>query len=301
MEGEPLTLDAPQTTARRYPPGNLPPPSRRAMPSEELQAKGPVPGRHSRAPTPKARRQRSPAACSKDRQPAEGGRLTRDAPDEGTRHPPWGWPPANPIARNAQRQLARAHAVGSVPGRDTCSPRAEETRVMDPGRLPQGQTAKRGRAPNPGRPPATARRCLPGQPAANLAAARAQQGTQAKGTVLGPHSHALAPTARGQRYAAACPKDWRPGEVDRLTPDPHHEGTRRRPRGMDPCQPYSAQRPTPARKSARRAPTPAPPCARETPRDGPQPPVPMTDSREVPPGATCCRPRGAHRPAGQAV
>ena len=75
------------------------------------------------------------------------------------------------------------------------------------------------------------------------------QGMQARGTVLSPHTHTPAPTARGWRTPTARPIGEQSGEGQRLTSDAPHtmvEGTS--PRDARPPPP---QRATPARKGAR--------------------------------------------------
>ena len=136
------------------PPGQPPanPAARNAQ--QGMPAKGPVLGPNACAPAPRACGQRAPTAWPKDRQPGEGERLTPDAPHKGTRRPP---PPGMPCCHlhRVQRQLARACAVGSVPGPHNRTPRAQETRATGNGYLPQplqGRAAGRGGAPNPTHP-----------------------------------------------------------------------------------------------------------------------------------------------------
>ena len=56
------------------------------------------------------------------------------------------------------------------------------------------------------------------------------QGMHAKGTVLGPHTHTPAPTARGWRTPTARPVGGQSGEEERLTPHAPHNGGRHPPR-----------------------------------------------------------------------
>ena len=56
-------------------------------------------------------------------------------------------------------------------------------------------------------------------------------GMQAKGTVLGPHTHPPAPTAGGWRTPTARPVGGQSGEGQRLTSDAPHNGGRHPPRG----------------------------------------------------------------------
>ena len=56
-------------------------------------------------------------------------------------------------------------------------------------------------------------------------------GMQANGTVLGPHTHTPAPTARGWQTPTARPVGGQSGEGQRLTSDAPHNGGRHPPRG----------------------------------------------------------------------
>ena len=56
------------------------------------------------------------------------------------------------------------------------------------------------------------------------------QGMQAKATVLGPHTHTPAPTARGWRTPTAHPVGGQSGEGQRLISDASHNGGRHPPR-----------------------------------------------------------------------
>ena len=58
------------------------------------------------------------------------------------------------------------------------------------------------------------------------------QGVQAKGTVMGPHTHTPAPTARGYQTPTARPVGGQSGEAERLTPDaPRNSGRHPPPPG----------------------------------------------------------------------
>ena len=74
------------------------------------------------------------------------------------------------------------------------------------------------------------------------------QGMQAKGTVLGTHTHTPAPTARGWRTPTARPVGGQLGEGQRLTSDAPHNGGRHPPGDALPPPP---QRATRAHKGAR--------------------------------------------------
>ena len=74
-----------------------------------------------------------------------------------------------------------------------------------------------------------------GSPAPPGTALHRPRGTQppgrmpAKGTVLGPHTHTPAPTARGWRTPKARPVGGQSGEGQRLTSDAPHNGGRHSP------------------------------------------------------------------------
>ena len=55
------------------------------------------------------------------------------------------------------------------------------------------------------------------------------QGMHAKGTVMGPHTHTPAPTARGWRIPTAHPVGGQSGKGERLTSDAPHNGGRHPP------------------------------------------------------------------------
>ena len=66
------------------------------------------------------------------------------------------------------------------------------------------------------------------------------QGMQAKGTVLGPHTHTPAPTARGWRNPTAGPVGGQSREGQRLTSDAPHNGGRQPPRGRPSASPTAS-------------------------------------------------------------
>ena len=75
------------------------------------------------------------------------------------------------------------------------------------------------------------------------------QGMQAKGTVLGPHTHTPAPAARGWRTPTARPIGGQSGEGQRVTSDAPHTMVEGAPPGD--TLPPPPQGATPARKGAR--------------------------------------------------
>ena len=138
-------------------------------------------------------------------------------------------PPGTPFChpQSEERRPARAHAVGPVLGphaRTDCTP---DRRVAEPG-LPapedgwpgEGQRLTPDAPCNGGRPPP------PGTAPHHPSGRQPPQGMQAKGTVLGPHTHTPAPTARGWRIPTARPVGGQFGEGQRLTSDAPHNGER---------------------------------------------------------------------------
>ena len=119
-----------------------------------------------------------------------------------------GTPPGTPFRHphSEQRRPASAHAVGPVLGPHARTDRTRDTRVAEPwlpapedGRPGEGQRLTTGAPHNGGRPPP------PGTAPHHPRGMQPPQGMQAKWTVLGPHTHTPAPTARGWRTATAGP------------------------------------------------------------------------------------------------
>ena len=224
-EGQLLTPDAPHNGGRPPPPGTAPHHPRGTQPPGGMQAKGTVLGPHTQTPAPTARGWRTPTARSVGGQSGEGQRLTSDAPHNGGRHPPPGTPLHQP--HNEQRRPAMAHALGPVLGPHARTDSTRDTRVAEPwlpapedGRPGEGQRLTPDAPHNGGRPtpPGTA----PRQPRGT----QPPQGMQARGTVLVPHTHTPAPTARGWRTPTARPVGGQLGEGQRLTSDAPHNGGR---------------------------------------------------------------------------
>ena len=163
-----------------------------------------------------------------------------------------GTPPGTPFRHphSEQRRPARAHAVGPVPGPHARTDRTRDTRVAEPwlpapedGRPGEGQRLTPGAPHNDGRPPPLGTACH------HPRSTQPPQGMQAKGTVLGPHTHTPAPTARRWRTPTALPVGGQSGEGQRLTLDAPHNGGRHPPPGTPSRHPHSEQR-RPARGHA---------------------------------------------------
>ena len=224
------------------PPGDGPPPPPRHAAPQGRRAAGTVLGPHTHTPAPTAHRRRAPTARPVGGQSGEGRRLASDAPHNGGRHPPRGRPSATPTASNAgPRGPARAHAVGPVPGPHARTDRTRDTRVAEPwlpapedGRPGEGQRLTPSAPHNGGRPPP------PGTAPHHPHLMQPPQGMQAKGTVLGPHTHTPTPTARGWRTPTARPVGGQSGEGRRLTSDAPHNGGRHPPRGRPSATPTAS-------------------------------------------------------------
>ena len=148
-----------------------------------------------------------------------------------------------------QRRPARAHAVGPVLDPHARADRTRDTPVAEP-RLPAPEDGRPGdgqrltpNAPhNGGRPPP------PGTASHHPRGTQPPQSMQAKGTVLGPHTHTPAPTACGWRTPTARRVGGQFREGERLTTDAPHNGGRHPPGNALPPAPQPA---TPARRGAR--------------------------------------------------
>ena len=223
------------------PPGDaLPPPPQRATPARKGARCG------TGAGSPRPHRQRPGHWVTKhwlpapeDGRPGEGQRLTPGAPHNRGMHPPWGTPIGHP--HSEQRRPARAHAVGPVLGPHARTDRTRDTRAAEPW-LPapeDGQPVERQRL-NPGAPHNGGRPTPPGTAPHHPCSTQPPQGMQAKGTVLGPHTHTPAPTAHGWRTPTAGPAGGQSGEGQRLTSDAPHNGGRHPPRGRPSATPTAS-------------------------------------------------------------
>ena len=104
----------------------------------------------------------------------------------------------------------------------------------DGGRLGEGQRLTLDAPHNGGRP------APPGTAPHHPRGTQPPQGMQAKGTVLGPHTHTPAPTARGWRTPTARPVGGQTGGGQRLTSDAPHAGGRHPPRGRPSATPTAS-------------------------------------------------------------
>ena len=204
-EGQRLTPDAPHNDGRPPPPGTAPHHPCGTQPQQGMQAKGTVPGPHTRTPAPTARGWRSLTARPEGGQPGERERLTSDAPHNGERHPPPGMLSRHP--RSTQRRPARAHAVGSALRPHAHTNRTRDTGVAEPGPpAPEDGRPGEGQRLTPDAPRNGGGPSRPGTAPHHRCGTQPPQGMQAKGTVLGPDTLTPARTARGWRTLTACPE-----------------------------------------------------------------------------------------------
>ena len=136
-----------------------------------------------------------------------------------------GIPPGTPCRHphSEQRRPARAHAVGPVQGPLARTNRTRDTRVAEP-RLPTPEDGRPGEGQRltPDAPHNGGRPAPPGTAPDHPRGTQPPQGVQAKGKVLGPHTHMPAPKARGWRTPTAHPEGGQSGEGERLTSDAPH-------------------------------------------------------------------------------
>ena len=221
------------------PPGDgPPPPPRHAAPTGHAgqgDSVGP-PHPHTRAHSTWVADPNSPPSGR-----SVGGGTAPDLrrPSQWWKAPPPGTPFRHP--HSEQRRPARAHAVGPVLGPHARTDRTRDTRLAAPwlpapedGRPGEGQRLTPGAPHNGGRPPPPG--TAPHQPRGT----HPPQGMQAKGTVLGPHTHTPAPAARGWLTPTARPVGRRSVEGQRLTSDARYNGGRHPPQGRPSATPTAS-------------------------------------------------------------
>ena len=243
-----------------HPPRGRPPTNPNGtQPPQGMQAKGTVLGPHTHTPAATTRGRQTPTARPVGGQSGEGERLTSDAPHNGERQPPPGTPFRQP--HSEQRRPARAHAVEPVLGPQARTDRTRNTRVAVP-RLPALEDGRSGEGQplTPDTPHNGGRTPPPGTAPHHPHGTQPPQGMQAKGTVLGPHTHTPAATARGRQTPTARPVGGQSGEGERLTSDAPHNGGRHPPRGRQSANPTASNAGPQGRTLWNRCwvPTPAP-------------------------------------------
>ena len=238
-EGQRLTPDAPHNGGRPPPPGTAPHQPRGTQPPKDMQAKGTVSGPHLHT--------RAHSAGMADTDSPPSGRAVGGGTAPDLRRPSQWWkapPPGTPFRHphSEQRRPARAHAVGPVLGPHARTDHTRNTRVAEPwlpapedGRPGEGQRLTPD-APHNGGRPSTPR----GRPPHHPRGTQPPQGMQAEETVLGPHIHTPAPTARGWWTPIARAVGGQSGEGQRLTSDAPHNGGRRPPWGRPSATPTAS-------------------------------------------------------------
>ena len=207
------------------------------------RAVGPVQGPHARTNrTRDTRVAESRLPAPEDGWPGEGQRLTPDAPYNGGRPPPPGDGPP-PAPRHA---APTGHAgQGDSFGRPQPHTRTHSTWVADPNSPPSGRAVGGGTVPDIRRPSHWWKAPPPGTPFRHPhSEQRRPARAHAVGPVLGPH--ARTDRTRDTRVAEPrlpAPEDGRPGEGQRLTPGPPHNGGRPPPLRTAPHLPRSTQPP----------------------------------------------------------
>ena len=154
-----------------------------------------------------------------------------------------GTPPGDALPPPPQR--ATPARMGARCGAGAGSPRPHQTH---PGHTGRGTLAarSRGRATGRGTAPDTRHASQrwqanpPGTGPQHPRGTQPPQGMQAKGIVLGPHTHTPAPTARGWRTPTARPAGGQSGEGQRLTSDAPQNGGRHPPRGRPSATPTAS-------------------------------------------------------------
>ena len=161
-----------------------------------------------------------------------------------------GTPPGDDLRPAPQR--ATPARKGARCGAGAWSPRPHQphpghTGCGTPAARPRGRAAGEGTAPDTRRPSQRWQATPPGTDPYHPRGTQPPQGMQAKGSVLGPHTHTPAATVCGWRTPTARPVGGQFGEGERLTTDAPNNGGRHPPGNALPPPP---QRAMPARKGA---------------------------------------------------
>ena len=220
---------------------------------------------------PRGRRPTTPAACSPHRACRPRGRCWAPTPTHprpqhvggGPQQPAqwagsWGrdgaWPqtppttvegtpPGTPLPPPPQRATPARKGARCEAGAGSPRPHPPHPGHTGRGTLAarsRGWAAGGGTAPDTRRPSQRWQATPPGDGPPPPSRHAAPQGMQAKGTVLGPHTHTPAPRAHGWRTPTARQVGGQSGEGQRLTSDAPHNGGRHPPRGRPSATPTAS-------------------------------------------------------------
>ena len=181
----------------------------------------------------------SPGSPPRGRAAGGGGEPDPKRPSQRRTANPPGTPYRHP--HSEQRRPTRAQAVGPVLGSHARTDRTEDTRAAEPLLpAPEDWRPGEGQRLTPDAPHNGGRQPPPGPAPHHPCGTQPTQGIQAKGTVLGPHTHTPAPTAHGWRTPTARPVGGQSGEGQRLTSDAPHNGGRHPPGGPPSATPTAS-------------------------------------------------------------
>ena len=186
---------------------------------------GPVLGPHVNTNRARETRVAEPLLpAPRDGRPDEGRRLIPDAPHNGGEAPLRGQPPTTPIAGSPPQGM---QARGTVLGPHGRTPAPTARGYWTPTARSEGGQPEEGERLNSDAPYSGRKAPPPGTPSRHPhSAQRRLARAHAVGPVLSPHTHTN--RARETRVAEPwppAPRDGRPGEGQRLTPDaPHNDG-----------------------------------------------------------------------------
>ena len=244
------------------PPGDGPPPTPRHAAATGYAGQGDSVG----PPHPHARDHSTwvadPNSPFSGRAVRGGGLADHRRPSQRWKAPRRERPSANPTASNASPQGRTLWGRCWVPR--PRQPHPGHTGRGTPAARPRGRAARGGTAPDTRRPSQRWQAAPPGDGPHHPRGTQPPRGMQAKGTVLGPHTHTLPPTARGWRTPTARPVGGQSGEGQRLTSDAPHNGGRHPPRGGPSATPTASNAGPQGRTLLGRCwvPTPAPSAPR---------------------------------------
>ena len=154
-----------------------------------------------------------------------------------------GTPPGDALPPPPQR--ATPARKGARCGAGAGSPRPHRPHPGHTGRgtlaaRSRGRAAGGGTAPDTRRPSQRWQATPPGTAPHHPRGMQRPQGMQAEGTVLGPHTHTPAPTARGWRTPTARPVGGQSGEGRRLASDAPQNDGRHPPWGRPSASPTAS-------------------------------------------------------------